>query len=98
MYFSTGGPTDNADAVSGLGLWKSSNAGASWVRLPQTSNLVRTFKLICDPVGNIYAAERVVSSPVTQTMGLLRSKNGGQTWEDITPTGLASSNASCTDI
>ncbi|TDH29166.1 T9SS type A sorting domain-containing protein [Segetibacter sp. 3557_3] len=102
MYFSTGEPTSNADAVNGLGLWKSSNGGTSWIRLPQTANLVRTFKLMCDAQGNVYAAERVIarsaSSPVSQTLGLVRSKDQGATWENITPNNLTSTNASCTDI
>lgn len=98
MYMSTGEATSNADAVFGKGVWKSTDAGLSWKFLPSTANLIRNFKIITDAAGNIYLASRILTTPVVQTMGLLRSKDGGNTWTNITPSNLTSSNAICTDI
>jgi hypothetical protein len=102
MYFSTGEPYANADAVNGLGIWRSMDAGNTWTRLMTTTNFVRTFKIICDAQGFVYLALRVTTAganiPVTQTLGLVRSKDRGNTWENITPSPLTGNNASCTDI
>ncbi len=97
MYFSTGEGTDNADAVLGAGVWKSTNAGVSWTRLPSTITFIRSFRIVCDNAGNVYLGARPTATPVSQTAGLLRSKDGGTTWTNITPSNLTS-NASCTDL
>lgn len=97
MYFATGEATSNADAVFGKGVWKSTNAGATWTLLPSTANFIRNFKIACDAAGNVYVAARLTTTPASQTAGLLRSKDKGLTWTNITPTGLTS-NANCTDI
>lgn len=77
MYFSTGEPTANADAVLGLGIWKSTDHGVTWNILPNTLGFTRTFKLLCDNSGNVYAALR--------GGGLVRSNNGGANWTVISP-------------
>lgn len=77
MYFSTGEPTVNADAVQGMGIWKSTDHGVTWNFLPSTSTFTLTFKLLCDNTGNVYAARRGA--------GLSRSLNGGATWTSIAP-------------
>lgn len=97
MYFATGEATSNADAVFGKGVWKSTNAGLSWTFLPSTVRYLRNFKIVCDTAGNVYLATRTLTIPVEQPYGLLRSKDGGATWVNITPAGL-NSNATCTDI
>lgn len=102
MYFATGEPTANADAVNGKGIWKSTNKGLSWVQLSGTINFIRSFKILCDKDGYVYLAARVTvasgSIPTSQPVGLLRSKNGGISWTDITPNNLTSNNVTCTDI
>ncbi|HYF30878.1 MAG TPA: hypothetical protein VD993_07150 [Chitinophagaceae bacterium] len=97
MYFATGEATSNADAVLGAGVWKSTNSGNTWTRLPSTTTFIRNYKILCDNAGNVYVAARPTTTPVAQPSGLLRSKNGGVLWENITPTGLTS-NSVCTDI
>ena len=97
MYFATGEPTVNADAVNGAGIWKSTDHGKNWMRLPGTHQLVRSFKIVCDNNGNVYLAARTTTVPVFQPHGLFRSKDGGATWTNITPTGLTSNN-SCMDL
>ena len=100
MYFSTGEGTSNADAVLGRGIWKSTNRGATWAHLPSTASFIRSFRLIVDNAGNVYAALRPTATPVLQTSGLVRSSDGGVTWTNITPTlvGTATATATCTDI
>jgi len=97
MYFATGEATSNADAVYGKGVWKSTNGGNSWTLLASTSNFIRNFKIACDAAGNVYLAARLTTIPASQTAGLLRSKDGGATWTNITPNGLTC-NSNCTDI
>jgi trimeric autotransporter adhesin len=96
MYFATGEATSNADAVFGKGVWKSVDKGATWTLLPATANYIRNFKIVCDAAGNVYLAARLTTTPASQTAGLLRSKDKGVSWTNITPTGLVNSN--CTDI
>jgi hypothetical protein len=97
MYFATGEATSNIDAVFGRGVWKSTNHGVTWTQLSSTVNYWRCFKILCDVSGNLYMAMRTTGSP-SQPFGLLRSIDGGNTWTNITPTGLTSSNVNCTDI
>lgn len=85
MYFSTGEPTVNTDAVRGLGIWKSTDHGVTWNRLVSTTGFTLIFKILCDNSGNLYAALR--------SSGLMRSNDGGSTWTTISP-----SSGSCTDI
>ncbi|HMI77288.1 MAG TPA: hypothetical protein VK484_00760, partial [Ferruginibacter sp.] len=99
IYFATGEPTDNADRVTGAGVWKSTNKGTSFAFLPGTGSFMRGFKIGCDAAGNVYLACRTHTTPVNQPNGLFRSTNGGTTWTNITPSDLsANSNASCTDF
>lgn len=98
MYFSTGEATSNADAVYGKGIWKSTDGGDNWVQLTSTMNYIRNFKILCDAAGNVYLAARPTTTPAVQPFGLLRSKNGGVTWANITPSGLTSTTLTCTDI
>lgn len=85
MYFSTGEPTVNQDAVQGLGIWKSTDHGITWNRLPSTASFTLTFKILCDNAGNLYVAQR--------STGIRRSTDGGSSWTTISPT-----STSCTDI
>lgn len=83
MYFGTGEKTANIDAVRGGGIWKSTDHGLNWVLLANTINYWNISRVICDAAGNIYAA-------TIGGNGILRSKNGGNTWTNITPAGLTS--------
>jgi hypothetical protein len=100
MYFATGEATSNADAVLGKGVWKSVNAGLTWTQLPSTASFIRNYRIICDNAGNVYLGARTTATPASQLNGLMRSKNGGTTWENITPTlvGTATATATCTDL
>jgi hypothetical protein len=100
MYFSTGEAASNADAHYGLGVWKSVDKGETWTQLPSTINFIRNWKIVCDAAGNVYLASRTTAAPAVNTSGLLRSKDKGLTWENITPTaqGTATATATCTDL
>ncbi len=83
MYICTGESYGNADAVRGVGVFKSVDAGATWTFLPSTSTYINGTRILCDYQGNVYLA--------TRNTGLLRSIDGGISWTTITPTGQANS-------
>jgi len=83
MYFCTGESFSNADAVRGIGVFKSTDGGATWNFLSSTSSYINGTRIICDFQGNVYLG--------TRNTGLLRSTDGGTTWTNITPAGLGSS-------
>lgn len=77
-YFATGEGWFNADAARGFGIWKSSDAGMTWVQL--SSTLSDTFyycqDLMVHPLtGHIYVA--------TREGGVRRSKDGGLSFEEV---------------
>ncbi|WP_167852095.1 T9SS type A sorting domain-containing protein [Hymenobacter elongatus] len=77
MYFGTGEGYGNADAVRGLGIWKSTDHGATWVQLASTNNNA-TFhyvqRVVVDKNGWVYAATG---------NGLFRSKDNGANWTGV---------------
>ena len=85
MYFGTGEKTYNADAVRGGGVWKSVDHGVTWNLLPSTTSFFNVSKIICDTIGDVYV------STIGNSKGIQRSKDGGATWTNITPTGLSTS-------
>ncbi len=98
LYFATGEPYGNADAVYGAGIWKSVNNGATWTRIAATTGFRRVFRLVCDGDGNLYLAHRGSTTPAASASGLYRSTNGGNNWENITPSSIAAANAVCSDL
>ncbi|MDQ6755630.1 MAG: exo-alpha-sialidase, partial [Bacteroidota bacterium] len=85
MYFCTGEAFSNFDAVKGLGVFKSTDSGATWNALASTSAYTNCTKILCDASGNVYLG--------TAGSGFLRSSaaSGGGVWTAITPTGLNTS-------
>ncbi len=77
MYFGTGEGWFNGDAVQGLGIWKSTDGGLNWTRLPSTTNFNYINDLLIDQNGNLLAAVR---ERANSTKGILRSTNGGNNW------------------
>ncbi|GAA4043147.1 hypothetical protein GCM10022409_31420 [Hymenobacter glaciei] len=81
MYFGTGEGFSNADAIRGLGIWKSTDHGVTWTQLSSTNfnvtgsnvfNFVN--KIVVDKNGWVYAAT---------SLGLRRSQDGGTTWTAV---------------
>lgn len=79
MYFGTGEGFSNADAIRGLGIWKSTDHGATWTQLSSTStsSFYYVNKLVVDKNGWVYAATG---------SGLRRSKDGGASWVLVSAT------------
>lgn len=78
MYVGTGEGWFNGDATRGLGIWKTTDGGATWAQLASTNN--STFHYVQDirvhPVtGDVYAA--------TRTNGVQRSQDGGTSWSTV---------------
>jgi hypothetical protein len=71
----------------GVGIFKSTDDGATWNILPSTQNFTFQYvnEIIVDANSFIYAA--------TWSGGLLRSKDGGGTWEKVLGTGLSGANS-----
>lgn len=72
MYFGTGeNGFGNADAVRGLGIWRSVDGGANWAQLPATAGFLIINKIVIDNAGVVYAATNA---------GIRRSTDNGLTW------------------
>lgn len=95
-YYGTGEIYGNSAQISGNGIWKSTDNGASWFVLPSTTSantpathqFAYTWRIVTHPLrdsSEIYVA--------TGRSGLQRSTNGGTTW-----TGAAGSNALFSDV
>ncbi|MDB5201693.1 MAG: type sorting protein [Ferruginibacter sp.] len=83
MYFGTGEAFLNADAVSGNGVFKSTDHGATWTQLAATTAFTTCTKIACDALGNLYVG--------TRTLGLQRSNNGGASFSQIATGGFSAS-------
>jgi len=77
MYFGTGEGWFNADAIRGMGIWKSTDGGTNWSQLSSTDNYLFYYvqDLLIDDAGNLYAA--------TRSGGLQRSTNSGISWTQV---------------
>lgn len=83
MYFCTGEAFSNADAVRGIGVFKSVDGGATWSHLTNTASYISCTRIVCDYQGNVYLGVR--------NNGLFRSTDQGASWTNITPSGIGTS-------
>ncbi len=91
IYYGTGEGWYNVDAIRGLGIFASTDGGATWAQLPSTnnSNFHYVNKIVVDGSGNVFACTR---------SGLRRSTNNGSTWTEVLGAGNGSSNDNAMDI
>ncbi len=88
IYVGTGEGWFNSDAQKGGGMWKSSDGGTTWNRLPSTdpgafdssSNWQYINKIVIKNDGTIFAATRTF---YTDLGGIMRSTDGGATWTKV---------------
>lgn len=88
MYAGTGEGFNNADAVRGLGIYRSADAGATWTLLASTTTggtNVTDFTYVQDVAvysnGDVYAS--AISAVFCNRGGILKSTNGGTTWTRV---------------
>jgi hypothetical protein len=92
FYFVTGEGWRNLDAVRGAGVWKSVDGGKNWNQLPSTDN------------DAFYYCQDVKVHPQTSHVyvatysGLMRSKDGGLSWEKVIGANHGASTDRCADI
>jgi len=93
IYAGTGEGWFNADAIRGLGIWKSSNGGTSWAQLSSTNNSAFYYvqKVIVTSTGVVLAA--------TRNGGIQRSTDGGSSWTKVLGNGTGGgSNDNAADL
>lgn len=90
MYAGTGEGFGNIDAIRGLGVYKSTDAGLTWTLLAATTtgganvsdfSFVQKILVYNNASHDIYAACR--SAVFCNAGGLMRSSNGGATWSRV---------------
>ncbi|MCA1564738.1 MAG: carboxypeptidase regulatory-like domain-containing protein [Acidobacteria bacterium] len=93
IWAGTGEGFFNADAVRGAGIFRSTNAGANWFRLPATNNVNFFFvqDLVVSPsnANHIYAATRT---------GVHRSLDNGATWTNVLASNAANGGNGAMDL
>lgn len=91
IYAGTGEGVFNADAVRGRGIFKSTDAGATWTHMlsTDTSDFYYTMDIAVSPnnSNHLYAATRT---------GVWRSTDGGTNWTQVV--NHSGSNSRCTDL
>ena len=87
MYFGTGEGWFNADAIEGLGIWKSTDGGSNWSQLTSTLNFAYVQDLLIDQNGNLYTSVR--NRTASQARGIQKSTDGGITWTQVLGAPLA---------
>ena len=92
MYFGTGEGWFNADAIEGLGIWKSTDGGANWTQLSSTNNayFAHVQKIVVDGSGNVFAC--------TRAAGILKSTDGGSNWSQVLGFGVTAATNRAADL
>lgn len=96
MYFGTGEGWFNIDAIAGLGIWKSTNGGASWNRLTSTSSFAYVQDIVVNSSGHLFAAVR--PRITGDASGIQRSTDGGNTWTQVLGSPVLGSSSRGSDL
>lgn len=94
MYLGTGEGYLNADAIQGLGVWKSTDGGTTWNQLASTTGSGYNFcqKIVVNNSGVLFVATK---------SGLQRSTNGGTSFTKVLGSGMGITGATsnfCYDV
>jgi gliding motility-associated-like protein len=84
IYAGTGEGFFNEDAIQGLGVWKSSDGGATWAQLTSTTGFKFINAILVDKNGSVYIAG--LSDQTVYPFGAFgveQSTNGGNTWTNV---------------
>ncbi|WP_338768016.1 choice-of-anchor D domain-containing protein [Bernardetia sp. ABR2-2B] len=91
MYVSTGEGFFGGGMQRGAGIWKTTDGGANWARLANTSPTVTddfqyVQKIVVTPTGTLLAACRTdgFNSTSANSGGIFRSADGGTNWVKVT--------------
>lgn len=92
IYFGTGEGWFNADAIRGLGVYKSTDGGSSWAQLASTNNSTFHYnqKII------VTSNSTVIVS--TRNNGVQRSTDGGNTWSKVLGSGVTAATNRAADL
>jgi hypothetical protein len=100
MYAGTGEGYGNLDAIRGLGIYKSTDAGLTWTLLASTTtggaavnNLNYVQKILVYSNGDVYASG--ISATFCNAGGILKSTNGGLTWTRVIGIYTGCGNCTC---
>ncbi len=80
IYAGTGEGFLNADAIQGLGVWKTSDGGATWAQLPSTTGFKYINAILVDRNGSVYVAGE---TDIFVGFGVDKSSDGGSTWTNV---------------
>jgi hypothetical protein len=96
FYVGTGEGWFNADAVTGAGIWKTTNGGTSWTQLASTISYTFVNDIVVRNEGGVGVVYAGVQNSSVANNGLFRSANGGTSWTQVLPASI--NNESVTDI
>ncbi len=105
LYAGTGEGFDNFDAVRGLGVYKSTDAGLNWTLIASTTtggtnandfSFVQDIVVYNNTTRDVYAACR--SAILCNSGGLMRSSNGGTSWARVIGTYTSGACTNATDF
>jgi gliding motility-associated-like protein len=75
IYAGTGEGWYNIDGAQGLGVWKSSDGGATWKHLTSTKSFQYITSILVDKNQNVYLS--------ALGFGIEKSVNGGTSWKEV---------------
>jgi len=88
IYAGTGEGFYNEDQIQGLGVWKSSDGGATWAQLPSSAGFKYINAILVDKNGSVYIAglSNTFVYPFG-SFGVEQSTDGGNTWNNVVNSG-----------
>ncbi|MBX2816145.1 MAG: T9SS type A sorting domain-containing protein [Saprospiraceae bacterium] len=86
LYAGTGEGILSLPSIDGMGIWKSSDRGATWSPLQSTlddDRFLSVTRLIIDPTDEDHLFVSMLDNRSTRGSYVLRSQDGGRTWDDV---------------